>query len=236
MEEPQTPLNFVLVHGSGGGAWSWACVQQLLELEGHRVHAPSLSGMSDPETSLADHVDDVVRVIRDEDLAEVQLVGHSYGGMPITGAAGQVPDRIARLVYLDAFAPEDGQSAFDVRPDLDATLRPKAADGLIPPLDPWFAGVDTDEQAQRLRRLLTTTPLRVCTDPVERGDPAAALIPRSYVSCTRSGFAGVAERVRAAGWDVHVLDAGHMPMETAPRAVASLLCEIAGARVSEKPH
>jgi pimeloyl-ACP methyl ester carboxylesterase len=58
VEEPQTALNFALVHGSGGGAWSWADVRQLLEREGHRVHAPSLSGMSDPETSLADHVDD----------------------------------------------------------------------------------------------------------------------------------------------------------------------------------
>ena len=161
MEEPQTALTFVLVHGSGGGAWSWVGVQQLLEQEGHRVHAPSLSGMSDPETSLTDHVDDVVRVIRDEGLAEVQLVGHSYSGMPITGAAGRVPDRIARLVYLDAFAPEDGPSM-----SVPTSMGPYA----------------------RTRRTASSR------------------------------------------------DAGHMATETAPRAVARLLFEIATARLSEKPH
>lgn len=167
----------MLVHGSGGGAWAWDGVRPLLEQAGHRVRCPSLSGMGDAETSLEDHVGDVVRTITRDDLNRVQLVGHSYGGMPITGAAEHVPERLARLVYLDAFVPEDGSSAFDTRPDLDAALRSKAQGGLIPPLDPWFAGVETEEQGQRLGRLLTTTPLRACTDRIELRNPKAHQIP-----------------------------------------------------------
>jgi SAM-dependent methyltransferase/pimeloyl-ACP methyl ester carboxylesterase len=222
-------VNFVLVHGSGGGAWAWDQVQPLLEQEGHRVVCPSLPGMDDPATALEDHVAHVAQTVVNGDLTGVHLVGHSYGGMPITGAAERVPERIARLVYLDAFAPRDGQSAFDTRPDLDSALRPGAQGGLLPPLDPWFAGVDTEEQAQRLRRLLTTTPLRVLTDRIELRNPAARRIPRSFVFCTRSGFAEIAGRARAAGWDYHELEAGHMAMEVAPRAVADLLCELAAA-------
>jgi pimeloyl-ACP methyl ester carboxylesterase len=211
---------FVLVHGSGAGGWAWDPVRPLLEAEGHAVHTPSLPGMTDGRTTLADHVEALAGAIAGAPLERVQLVGHSYGGMPVTGAAELVPERIARLVYLDAFVSEDGQSAFDTRPDLEAALRPKAAGGLFPPLDPWFAGVDTEAQAQRLRTRMTATPLRVCADRIELCNPLARRIPRTYISCTRSGFAGTAARVRAAGWDCHELETGHMAMETAPAAVA----------------
>lgn len=200
-----------------------------LEQEGHLVACPSLPGMDDPATTLEDHAAHVAQTVLSSDLTGIHLVGHSYGGMPITGAAERVPERIGRLVYLDAFAPQDGQSAFDTRPDLDSALRPRAQDGLIPPLDPWFAGVDTEEQAERLRRLLTTTPLQVLTDRIELRNPAARSVPRTYVSCTKSGFAQTAARARAAGWDYHELEAGHMVMEVAPQAVAALLSEIAAA-------
>lgn len=80
-------MDFVLIHGSGGGAWAWDGVRPLLEQAGHRVHCPSLAGMGEAETTLEDHVDDVARTITGSDLSSVELVGHSYGGMPITGAA-----------------------------------------------------------------------------------------------------------------------------------------------------
>ena len=217
---------FVLVHGSGAGGWAWDLVRPALEAEGHVVHTPSLPGMTDARTTLADHVDALVETI--SALERIQLVGHSYGGMPITGAAERVPERIARLVYLDAFVPEDGQSAFDTRPDLEAALRPRAVDGLLPPLDPSFLGVDTEAHAERLRTRMTTTPVRLCADRLALRNPEAKRIPRSYISCTRSGFAATAARARAAGWDFHELQAGHMAMETVPTAVAGLLLEIAG--------
>ena len=198
-----------------------------LEAAGHVVHAPSLPGMTDARTTLRDHVGAVVEAIERAGGDRVVMVGHSYGGMPITGAADRVPGRIARLVYLDAFVPEAGQSAFDTRPDLAAALRARAIDGLIPAFDPWFAGVETEEQAAYLRERLTTTPLRVCEDPVELRNSGARRIPRSYISCTRSGFGQTAARARAAGWDCHELATGHMAMETAPAAVVALLLRIA---------
>jgi len=108
----------VLVHGAGAGGWCWDPVAPLLGERGHPVYAPSLSGLDDPETGLDRHADDVVRVLDEHDLRGVVLVGHSYGGMPITVVAERAPERLRRLVYLDAFAPADGQSALDTRPDL----------------------------------------------------------------------------------------------------------------------
>ncbi len=220
-------MRFVLVHGSGAGGWCWDALAPLLRARGHEVHAPSLSGLEDPATGLERHVEDVVAVLEEHDLRGVQLVGHSYGGMPITGAAERVPERLARLVYLDASVPRDGECMLDTRPDLRDSLAAQASGGLIPPLDPWFAGVETEEQARLLRERLTTTPLRCYEDRLSLKSAAAARIPRSFIWCTRSGYGPTAARARAEGWDVHQLDAPHMAMLTAPEEVASLLLEIA---------
>lgn len=218
---------FVLVHGSGGGAWSWDPVAPILERAGHEVLAPTLPGMDHPRTTLADHVRAVVDLLEERDLRDVVLVGHSYGGMPITGAAEHVPARLRRLVYLDAFVPEDGQCAFDTRPDLAATLGASAVAGLVPPIDPRFAGIETEEQAQMLRARLTTTPLRVLTDPISLDDRRAAGVPRTFIFCTRSGFGGIAARARGLGWDYRELDTPHMAQLTAPEELAELLLTVA---------
>src|SRR5882757_3615170 len=108
---------FLLVHGAWHSGRCWERVAPLLEAAGHRVSAPSLTGFGDrahllgPEVGLDTHVDDVVRTILDEDLTDVVLVGHSYAGLVVSSAANRVPDRIGRLVYLDAMVPLDGESA-----------------------------------------------------------------------------------------------------------------------------
>ncbi|GDY71817.1 hypothetical protein SAV31267_013020 [Streptomyces avermitilis] len=113
---------YLLVHGAWHSGQCWERVVPLLVAAGHRVVAPSLTGHGDkahllsPEVGLDTHVDDVVGLITEEDLTEVVLVGHSYAGLVISSAANQVPDRIARLVYLDAMVPQDGESAADVLP------------------------------------------------------------------------------------------------------------------------
>ena len=113
---------FVLVHGSNHGGWCWERVTPLLEAAGHSVCAPTLTGLAEradeltPEVGLSTHVSDITELIEGEDLRGVTLVGHSYAGAVIIGAAEIVRDRIARLVYLDAFLPRDRESVLDTEP------------------------------------------------------------------------------------------------------------------------
>jgi pimeloyl-ACP methyl ester carboxylesterase len=113
---------FVLVHGSWAGGVVWREVARRLRKAGHDVYAPTLTGIGERkhllnrEINLDTHIQDVIGVIDDEDLADIVLVGHSYGGMVISGVADRVPEKVASLVYLDAFVPEDGQSNFSILP------------------------------------------------------------------------------------------------------------------------
>ena len=123
-------MTFVLVHGAWHGGWCWRFVRDLLEKSGHRVHAPSLTGLGErkhlarPDIDLDTHIADIVSLLEMEDLSDVVLVGHSYGGMVITGVADRAPERIGRLVYLDAFVPEDGKCTLDyVVPERAARMR-----------------------------------------------------------------------------------------------------------------
>ncbi len=108
---------FVLVHPAWFGGWCWGKVTPLLRDRGHDVYTPTLTGLGErahlanPEISLATHIEDVVNVLEFEDLQRVILVGNSSGGMVITGVADRVPERLAQVVYLDAFVPEDGQKS-----------------------------------------------------------------------------------------------------------------------------
>ncbi|MFL5938315.1 MAG: alpha/beta fold hydrolase [Gaiellaceae bacterium] len=213
----------VLVHGAGGGGWCWDAVAPALREAGHEVRTPDLE-LRDAETTVEDHARQVVAAI--DDLTDVVLVGHSYGGMPIAVAADRVPERLARVVYLDAFAPRDGDCAWTERPDLERFMTSHARDGLIPPIPPQYVGADP-EHYERLRERLTTTPLRCLAEPV-RLVGVGESVARTYVWCTQSGFAPVAERVRATpGWDYREVDTKHMAMLTAPREVAALLLELA---------
>ena len=112
--------SYVLVHGAWSGAFRWKAVRPLLWAAGNEAYSPSLTGLGDrahlasPETSLETHIDDVVNLIKYEDLSDIVLVGHSYGGMVVTGVAGAVPERITHLIYVDAFLPKDGQSCYDL--------------------------------------------------------------------------------------------------------------------------
>jgi pimeloyl-ACP methyl ester carboxylesterase len=123
---------YVLVHGAWGGSFGWRKVRPLLQQAGHQVFTPSLTGLGErahlatPDVNLTTHVQDVANAIWYEDLSDIILVGHSYGGMVVTGVADRMPERIRHLVYLDAFLPSDGQSLYDVRggpPDPESDWR-----------------------------------------------------------------------------------------------------------------
>lgn len=113
---------FVIVHGAWSGGHAWRKVRPLLRAAGHEVFTPALTGLGErahlanPDVDLDTHLGDVVGVLEYEDLHQVVLVGHSYGGVVITGVADRLASRLAELVYLDAEVPEDGQSEYDLLP------------------------------------------------------------------------------------------------------------------------
>jgi pimeloyl-ACP methyl ester carboxylesterase len=118
-------LNFVLVHGSCQGGWCWKKVAPILCKDGYFVHTPTLTGLGERshlvnrDIGLHTHILDIIQVIEYEDLDEVILVGHSYGGLVIGGVAEKIPQRIRRLVYLDAYVPQDNKNAFDLDPGVE---------------------------------------------------------------------------------------------------------------------
>ncbi len=105
-------------------------MQPLLGERGHERFTPTYTGLGErvhlarPEVGLETHIADVLGVLEFEDLRNVLLIGHSYGGMVATAVADRVPERLAQLVYIDAFVPRDGQSLFDLQPDYGIAGRP----------------------------------------------------------------------------------------------------------------
>src|SRR6478735_8888936 len=129
----------VSVHGAWAGGWQMKKVAPLLEAKGWKVCRPTLSGLGEhyntasADIGLATHIDDIVNFILFEDLHDIVLLGHSYGGMVITGVADRIPERIKQLVYLDAFLPLDGESVMTIRPAGAMDISKMAKDGLIIP-------------------------------------------------------------------------------------------------------
>jgi pimeloyl-ACP methyl ester carboxylesterase len=236
--------SFVLVHGSWHGAWCWDLLAPLLRAAGCGVLTPDLtmpagSANAACRLSLDTHIGDVVRALGPDDGARLVLVGHSYAGMVITGAAARVPERIALLVYLDAYLPGDGQSLLDLwAPDERAAALHELAHGagLRPAPTPAELGIMDPARAAWVEAKLRPHPLSTYAQAVAA--PAAVLgrIPRAYVHCTRgptaARFAPFGEAARRMGWPVRELAAGHDAMIGDPQATASMLLELAG-RVAE---
>ena len=227
---------FVLVHGSFCGGWVWRPVVPLLRGAGHEVWAPTLTGLGEradllsPAVGLATHVDDIARVLFYEDLRDVVLVGPSDAGMVITGVAEAAANRLARLVYLDAFVPEDGRCAFDLIPGLRERWYAAFAvrDGVAVPADAAPTEVADPATHAWVRARMTPMPLRTHEDPLTLPRCRAADLPRSYIRCTGwPTFAETAAQAEAAGWDIHELPATHLAMVTAPATLARVLLAIA---------
>src|SRR6202167_6610182 len=114
--------DFVLVQGAWIGGWYWRPITQTLRKSGHEAYAPTLTGLGErihlmsPSINLDTHVADVVNLIEWEELSDIVLVGHSYGGMVVTGVADALPDRVRSLVYLDAFVPKNGEALLNFLP------------------------------------------------------------------------------------------------------------------------
>jgi pimeloyl-ACP methyl ester carboxylesterase len=242
---------FVLVHPAWFGGWCWKKVTPLLRARGYDVHTPTLTGLGErahlarPEIGLSVHVEDVANLMNFEDLSRVVLVGNSSAGMVITGVAERLPDRIAHVVYLDAFVPQDGQTMLDLippdrLPPMEALVRTEGQGWLLPRIapPPWEKFVPqawriTDEADLRwVLPRLRPTPFGHFKEPVHRQNALAQKLPRTYVRCTQwpnAVFDSHAETARrTAGWRYRELATSHLPYITHPREVADMLLEIVG--------
>jgi len=219
---------YVLVPGAGWGGIVWSQVANILRTAGHDVFAITLTGLGErahlasPNVDLDTHIQDVVGLIEYYDLRAVCLVGHSYGGMVITGAADRCQGRIAHLVFVDAHAPRDGESLEELAGptaiEENREMASKHGDSywIPPPLDgPPF---------------MRPHPLKTLVQRISLKNPALlASIPRSYVYCTQPKLPWIAksaERVRAEGWRYHELPTGHMVMLTMPNELADVLLSL----------
>jgi pimeloyl-ACP methyl ester carboxylesterase len=231
------PKTFVLVHGAWHGGWCWERVAGPLRARGHRVTTPTQTGLGErfhlmsPDIDLEIFTADIVNHILFEDLSGIVLVGHSFAGNSISGAAEQVPERIKRLVYLDALVPESGRSPFDdLPPEMVAhriRLAEESSAGLSVPPPPAAAfGVTDPWDAAWLERRLTPHPLRCFASTQEfRAAPGNGL-PAEYILCNDPVYGpleGARQRARDLGWPVREIATGHDAMVTAPGALTDML-------------
>ncbi|MGK5733627.1 alpha/beta hydrolase [Streptomyces sp. URMC 124] len=262
---------FVLVAGPFTGGWVWREAAARLEESGAEVYPATLTGMGDPArpagpgTDLETHIEDVVRLIDRIDAPEVVIVGHDYGIHPVLGAADRRPERIARIVYLDAGLPQDGDPAVALVPDQavrEGLLQqpgPGESGGPVPPpqYDEWQRWGSTDgippEALARMTRLAVPQPARTLTQPL-RLTGAASGLPTTGVLCTANGSnIEMVEFLVTSGppqfrWlaDPRVtffeLATGHWPMLSSPGELAGVLLRAAAgeghrvtAAASEQP-
>lgn len=235
--------NFVLVHGGGHGGWCYDKVARRLRDAGHDVYTPTLTGLGErahllrADTNLSTHIADVVGVLTYQDLTDVILVGHSYGGMVITGVADRAPQHIRELVYLDAAHPDDGQSLETHAPAAMAFARSSSqvVDGvelvMWPNADMVAAmGVTDPDEAAVLARKMNPHPWAAFAEPLHWQNPdALRRIPRTNINCTFS-LSMSADDARARQLDGHrnfEIDTGHDLMITEPDQVTAMLLEVA---------
>jgi pimeloyl-ACP methyl ester carboxylesterase len=227
-------VTYVFLAGGGYGGYIWKEVASRLRAHRHEVFTPTLTGLGErahlasPQIDLDTHVHDILGVFEFEDLHDVILVGHSYGGMVMTGVAQHIPHRLAHLVYLDALVPQDGQSVLDIiGPFWSARFEERArtlGDGWrLPPFSEMTSGVNAKT---------TAYPFQCFKQPLSLKNPAACSIPRTFISCTESGWSAehilpLARRAREEGWNYYELATGHLAMITHPKELAYLLLEIA---------
>ncbi|MFC7292788.1 alpha/beta fold hydrolase [Hirschia litorea] len=242
------PQTFVLVHGAWHGGWCWREVKQLLERDGHTVLTPTLSGLGNRASELTQdidletHISNVVDAIIAAKLKNFVLVGHSYGGMVITGVADRLQKQITHIVYLDAAVPTDGQSMLTAGPTkshdvLDATknalLSLSDDNGLSMRVFPAHAlGIPTDHTSYNwVVENLTPNPMRPWFSTIRLENGGAKDIPKTYVHCVapvleQTSFPYFAKVAQSdSHWNYLEIQTGHEAMITAPEEVHKILIE-----------
>lgn len=242
---------YVLVPGAWLGGWAWDDVADRLETGGHDAHPVTLTGLGDrapltsPEVDLERHVGDIVDAIEEADLSGLILVAHSYGGIPVTGAADRITERVATVVYVDSGPALDGNAYIDTLPPpvREATERHVAedGDGWRLPMPAWeeletlngasLQGLD-EETRRRVRERATDHPFRTYTQPIALKNPARTSLPHVLISCSfpleqvrgfiESGHPWFAE-LGGPQWSFVEMPTSHWPMFSAPDELAQAL-------------
>ena len=233
------PKTFVLVHGAWHGGWCWSRLAALLRADGHRVYAPTLTGLGERShlmskaITLDTHIQDIVNVFTFEDLSDVTLVGHSYGGWPTSGALEQVESRVSSVIFLDAFLPEDGQTGLAQNsPESIAAIKAAIERGEVSRKGPNAAafGVLAENRAW-VDAKMTPQPIGVSLTPIKLTGARDRISKRAYIRAGRYAQPGfdryLAERKAAPGWKTHVIDSGHDVMVDYPRELKELLLQFA---------
>ncbi len=239
------PAPIVLVHGAWGGAWIWRRLLAPLRAAGHEVHAVTLTGDGDrahlrhPGIKLATHVADVAALVQSEELSGAVLVGHSYGGMVVTGAADQLLDAdplaVRHIIYIDAMVPLPGEGWGDSHSAEVVATRTAAAQAnghALPPPDPIDFGI-TGADRDWLQRRQVPHPFGPYRDPLHFNGDRWARLPRSFIDCVQPAYPSIAamrERVRAMpGFKVIEMQTGHCPMVSQPQQLVQHLLALAAA-------
>jgi len=227
---------FVLVHGAWHGGWCWKFVREQLSAQGHHVFTPTLTGLGERShlisrnITLDTHIKDIVNLIRFEDLHDIYLVGHSYGGWPVSGALEEIGERVASVVYLDAFLPENGQKGIDTQsPESAASVHAALARGDISRKGPSAAAFGVVPQHQPwVDAMMTPQPLGVSFTPIKLSGARDRVPRKTYIRATlypQPTFDHHLEACKQAQWRTHELAIGHDAMVDAPDALTEILLE-----------
>jgi pimeloyl-ACP methyl ester carboxylesterase len=228
--------DFVLIHGAWHGSWSWSRVRRLLAAEGHRVFTPTLTGLAERahllsrEVGLDTHIADVTNLMRWEELRDVVVVGHSYGGIVARHVADQMPDRIRALVYLDAFVPDNGKSLCDYMADGGNSFREQAAavgEGWkIPPIPAAVFAVNAADTAW-VDRQCTMQPLSTFEAPARISGACDQIKNIGYIAGTSfdGPFGQFYDAAAKRGWWLQQFPCGHEIALDMPNELIALLLQ-----------
>ncbi len=229
---------YVLLHGAWHGGWCWRRVADRLRAVGHIVFTPTQTGVGERKHLLSPDITpetftlDVLNVIESEDLSDVFLVGHSFGGRAISCVADRAPERLRRLVYLDAGLPQSGKSAFDLyTPELRAArlelARASSAGLSVPPPPAASFGITDAADAAWVERHLTPQPTAVYALPIVLDHPLGNGVPATYIRCTNPGYSNTLPSAEYAqsqpGWQYLEIATGHDAMVSAPAELTEML-------------
>lgn len=236
---------FVLVHGAWHGSWCWKRVRRSLQSRGHEVFTPTLTGIAErshlltPQVDLETHINDVANLILWEELDDVVLCGHSYGGCVISGVGDRVADRISALVYLDAFILEDGQGLHDTIPtevrDGQLELTRNAGEGWkVPPIPAEAFNVNVNDR-EWVNRQCTMQPLATfqqrirLTGAIDRIRNLTFILANDW---SPSPFPPFYEFARARGWNTLTINSGHDAMLDQPEELTAQLLAASSRKTS----
>lgn len=236
--KPAKKPTFVLIHGAWHGGWCWKKVADQLRSDGYTVLAPTLTGLGErahllnPDINLDTHIQDVVAVLEYEDLNNVVLVGHSYGGMVITGVAGKVANRISQLVYLDAFLPENGKALRDYTPPppKDAPVNNSPDNWKVAPRSTAEQfGVREKADIDWAQSRMGPQPAKTFGQPLQLSAPIPESIKKTYILLTEDSpwFLEAADRAKKMGYQFYkLLGGGHDAMISEPKKLAKVFVEL----------